>query len=309
MNCKKVVLEDTRAAIDRAAVIFILTINGFPVPIVLCYDTGTIVGGTKMTRLISLDQWLLNKVSGGFSRRDGGVSQGVYRSLNVGFHVGDDASHVVENRLLLARDMGIDVNNIVFGEQIHSNQVEIVTKDTVRSGPFDSIAKADGLVTSDPSIALGVLTADCVPLLFADARAGVIGVAHAGWRGATSGIISEVIANMVLLGGLQERIRVAIGPAIRSCCYEVDTPVIRAARVAYDRMGRHMPSWQKSTIHTGTVMMDLPRICHDELRTLGIVEEHILDTAICTSCMPGSFSHRRDFGQSGRQAGLIRLRG
>ncbi len=260
-----------------------------------------------MACLIRLDQWLGRSVSGGFSRREGGVSQGVHHSLNVGFHVGDIEGDVQENRALLACELNIEPSEMWFGEQVHGHAVATVSRESRSDGPYHSIALVDGLVTSDEGIALGVLTADCVPLLFADAVQGVIGVAHAGWRGATSGVVTQVVSKMMELGAKTDSIRVAMGPAIRACCYEVDTPVIRAAHSAYDRMGGRMPSWGKSAKHLGAVMMDLPKICRDELISLGIHETHILDTSICTSCMPGFFSFRRDQGKTGRQAGLIRL--
>ncbi|WP_181362939.1 peptidoglycan editing factor PgeF [Sulfoacidibacillus thermotolerans] len=262
-----------------------------------------------MTHLIRLDQWFGAPVSAGFTNREGGVSEGNYESLNLGFHVSDREEDVQINRERVAAMLDVQKSDVLFGEQVHGNAVAVVTKDTPRRALYDAIAAVDGLVTTDRRIALGVLAADCVPLLFADAYAGVIGVAHAGWRGATSGIVSEVVRQMLGLFAKPERIRVAIGPAIRGCCYEVDAPVVRSARTAYEQMGKPMPVWRRSSNHIGAVMMDLPRICHDELRTLGVKEEHILDVSICTSCMPGFFSHRRDHGTTGRQAGLIRLRG
>jgi YfiH family protein len=158
----------------------------------------------------------LDGVPHGFLGRVGGVSRGVVAGLNVGWGSGDDRDAIIENRRR-AVDAVLPGARLVTVHQIHSNYV-------VEAGgwPDDNRPHADGLVTDNPGLLLGVLTADCAPVLFADAAAGVVGAAHAGWRGATAGVNEATIAAMEKLGARRDRIAAAVGPAIAARNYEVD---------------------------------------------------------------------------------------
>ena len=152
----------------------------------------------------------------GFLGRSGGVSEGVIAGLNVGWGSGDDREAIVENRRR-AVDAVLPGARLVTVHQIHSNTV-------VEAGdwPDDKRPPADGLVTNRPGVLLGILTADCAPVLLADRQAGVIGAAHAGWRGALLGVGEATVAAMEQLGARRERIAAAIGPCIAASNYEVD---------------------------------------------------------------------------------------
>jgi polyphenol oxidase len=163
----------------------------------------------------------------GFFTREGGVSEGRYASLNCGLGSGDDPERVRENRTLAMRRLELATGSLVTAYQVHSARVAVVEA----PWPADARPRVDGLVTRSRGVALGILTADCAPVLLADSRAGVIGAAHAGWRGAKSGILAETVAAMLELGARLQDIGAAIGPCIRQDSYEVG-PEFRSAFVA-----------------------------------------------------------------------------
>jgi len=243
-----------------------------------------------------------------FSRRDGGASTGPYASLNVGLHVGDDLQSVRDNRARLGALVELPAERITYMQQVHGANVALVGEREVGRGAndlADALPNCDALVTTEVYAGLAVLAADCVPILLADPVAGVIAVAHAGWRGATAGVAAATVAQMVAQGASAERIWVAFGPAIRGCCYEVDGPVITAVERAYKRFAptRRPPLLRAaSRLHA---QLDLPTLCWHELLAAGVSERHCVDVAICTSCMGGQFSHRAAHGQAGRHAGVI----
>jgi len=153
----------------------------------------------------------------GFFTRAGGVSEGPYASLNCSLSGGDAREAVLENRARAARALGATANRLVGLTQVHGVEVVTVTE------PWEAGAgpRADAMVTDRPGIALGVITADCAPVLFADAAAGVVGAAHAGWRGAVGGVLQATVAAMAALGARPERIAAAVGPCIGAGSYEV----------------------------------------------------------------------------------------
>jgi YfiH family protein len=153
----------------------------------------------------------------GFFTREGGVSEGVYASLNCGFGSGDDPAKVARNRAIAVDALGLAEDRLITCHQIHSATVLTVEAPWRR----EDSPRADGMATKQPGIALGVLAADCAPVLFADAAAGVIGAAHGGWRGALGGVMEATVAAMVALGADRSRIRAGIGPCIGQDSYEV----------------------------------------------------------------------------------------
>ncbi len=159
----------------------------------------------------------------GFFTREGGVSSGIYASLNCGLGSDDDKGAVSENRNRIAADMGVSAAQLLTVHQIHSAKVQIVTDVwTPATAP-----QADAMVTTRSGIALGVLAADCTPVLFADKNARVIGAAHAGWKGAFTGVLEATIDAMVELGATRDNITAAVGPCISRDAYEVG-PEFRA---------------------------------------------------------------------------------
>src|SRR5512135_3274699 len=152
-----------------------------------------------------------------FFSREGGVSKGLYASLNCSFGSHDDPADVAKNRAIALSHFDLKPEALVTGYQIHSAEVAVVDK----PWRYEDSPKVDGLVTKRPGIALGILTADCAPVLFADPKAGVIAAAHAGWRGAKAGIIAAVVGKMRELGAEPESIIAGVGPAIAQRSYEV----------------------------------------------------------------------------------------
>ena len=165
-------------------------------------------------------------VSHGFFSRDGGVSSGVYRSLNVGLGSEDDPVAVSQNRERCRQTLNSDVLLTLY--QVHSPDVVIVDEPWRGAGP-----KADAMATTRPGIALGVLTADCMPFLFHDAHAQVIGATHAGWRGALAGVLEATISTMEKLGARPEHITAALGPCLRRDNFEVGLDLVEAFTEKY----------------------------------------------------------------------------
>lgn len=159
---------------------------------------------------------ILGDIPHGFCGRAGGVSSGVVAGLNVGFGAGDDPAAVAENRRRAA-DAVLPGAVPVSPYQVHSPDAVIVTE----PWPMDARPEADALVTDRPGLLLGIVTADCAPVLLADIAAGVIGAAHAGWRGAQGGVVEATVAAMRKLGARPERMAAAIGPCIAQASYEV----------------------------------------------------------------------------------------
>ena len=158
-----------------------------------------------------------SRVRHGFFTRQGGVSGAPYTSLNCGLGSGDEPENVQENRSRAMGRLGLASDALRTALQVHSSLVA-----TVETGwPAEPRPQVDGLVTRAPGIALGVVTADCAPVLFADHEAGVIGAAHAGWRGARGGVVEATVAAMVALGACRSRIVAAVGPCIQRQSYEV----------------------------------------------------------------------------------------
>lgn len=159
----------------------------------------------------------LDHVVHGFFGRPGGISTGIYEGLNCGPGSDDDPTHVAENRARVAGALEVMPENLITPYQIHSPKVEVVT------APWDyaNAPQADGMVTDQPGIALGVLAADCGPILFADQKRRIIATAHAGWQGALKGVIPATLTAMESLGAQRENICASLGPCISQSSYEV----------------------------------------------------------------------------------------
>jgi polyphenol oxidase len=204
-----------------------------------------------------------------FTTRRGGVSDGPFQSLNVGLWTDDDAANVHENRGRVARISG---GRIAQARQVHGT-------DVIAANP-DAVAEADGQVTAEPGVAAMALVADCLPIALVAPEG--VGMLHAGWRGLAGGVVANGVAALRALGA--ERIAAAIGPGAGPCCYEVGDEV----RAAFGTSGR---------------TVDLKAIARERLTDAGV--ETIHDCGLCTMHDPERFfSHRRDGGVTGRQAGV-----
>ncbi len=238
----------------------------------------------------------------GFFTRDGGVSEGLYRGLNCGPGSKDDPARVNENRSRAMAMIGQPPTALRTVYQIHSTDVLILDQhEEITPRP-----KADAMVTRLPNIALGILTADCVPVLFADAENGVIGAAHSGWKGAVGNISARVIDKMTELGARKSNIKVAIGPAIAQKSYEVGPefpepflkldPAAKKFFIPSKNQGRHM--------------FDLTGYVRTGLEKLDIGDIELLDKDTCTE-EELFFSYRRMVKKGeadyGRQLSAIAL--
>jgi YfiH family protein len=228
-------------------------------------------------------------VRAGFTRRPGGVSGGRYAGLNLGLHVGDDAADVTANRRLLEEWAGAPVT---FPRQVHGTSVLLVGEAT------DPDAEADAVVAATPGAAVGVLVADCVPVLLADVEAGVVAAAHAGRKGFVAGVLEATLVAMAKLGARPGATRAAIGPAAGPCCYEVPGEM-------RDEVGAVRPA-APSTTTWGTPSLDLRGGCAAVLREAGVAD--VVTVGGCTIEDDDSFSFRRA-GVTGRFAGVVRLGG
>jgi purine-nucleoside/S-methyl-5'-thioadenosine phosphorylase / adenosine deaminase len=213
-----------------------------------------------------------------FTTRRGGVSEGAYASLNLGRWTDDDADAVDRNRQILADTIGVPLDAVVQGRQVHGARVER------RAGAGGALTEADGQATGAKGLAALVLTADCLPIALISAHA--VAMVHAGWRGLADGVVEEGVSAVQELGG-DGAIRAAIGPSAGGCCYEVGPEV----HEGFGRPARCAP-------------IDLKAIARERLSAAGVTQIH--DVGLCTMCSDPElfFSHRRDGGVTGRQAGI-----
>ena len=224
--------------------------------------------------------------------RDGGVSAPPFDTFNLGDHVGDDPAAVSANRARLASSIGLPADHVVWMNQVHGDHVELVEGPRApETGAFDN---TDALVTATPGLALAVVTADCVPVLLADARAGVIGAAHAGRVGAAKGIALRTLEAMVAAGAHVEDVSVLLGPAVSGPNYEV--PEEMAAEVEARLPG------SRTTTPRGTPAQDLRAGLARQLAGAGVAAIDI--DPRCTVADTRLFSHRRS-APTGRLASLV----
>jgi len=239
----------------------------------------------------------------GFFTRRGGVSKGAFAALNCSLSGRDDAEAVRENRRRAADALGLPAQALIGLTQMHGDAVAVL--DT--PWPEERRPRADAMVTRRPGLALGIVTADCAPVLFADAAAGVIGAAHAGWRGAVAGVLEATIEAMLALGARRGRILAAIGPCIRQPSYEVgpdlrDAVIGRApADARFFAEGRREGRWQ----------FDLAGYCAARLAAAGVAVEITPHDTLRNEA--DFFSHRRNTlaggGPIGHQLSAIALTG
>ena len=217
----------------------------------------------------------------GFFTRHGGASSGVFAGLNCGSGSSDQREVVAINRARVADAMGVAPDHLLGVHQIHSKDV------VTAAAPLAEKPRADALVTNTPGLALSVLTADCQPVLFADAQAGVIGAAHAGWRGALDGILTATVDAMVDLGASREGITAVIGPSISQSAYEVGPEFIDEFLAQDPEYARYFAQGAGDKMQ-----FDLPGFGLNRLRAAGV--GHAEWTRHCTYSDPARFySYRR----------------
>lgn len=242
-------------------------------------------------------------VKHGFTTRYGGVSTGIYSSLNVGENRGDDPSCVRENYARVGKILGVGPDDFATTRQIHEATVRIVD-DGDRRKVFDPVPyDADGLVTNVKGLPMMIYIADCIPVLLCDAQNEVIGAVHCGWRSSVADILKNAVDAMVRLGAKPESIGAAIGPGIGWDHFEVGPEVVEAA----ERYVGDISDLVRNS-ENGKYMLDLKRVNARRLVQLGLKEEHIDISQECTMCSPEKYwSHRVTGGQRGSQCAVIMM--
>jgi YfiH family protein len=236
-----------------------------------------------------------------FTGRAGGTSEGPWATLNLGLRVGDDLRRVLANRRRVATVLGLAGRPWALARQVHSATILRVDAGRLGQGPPEArppLGEGDGLVTTDPTVVLAVLTADCAPVLLADPAAGVVGAVHAGWRGLAAGVVEAGVAALAELGADPAGSVGLVGPAVGGCCYEVG-PEVR------DAVGGRLPDALAAT-RGGRPALDPAAGAAQALRRAGVGQVRVAGE--CSFDLEERFfSHRRDHGRSGRQAGIVAL--
>ena len=243
-----------------------------------------------------------------FSTRLGGVSEGVFESMNLHFR-NDKPENVIENYKIICSAIGIDYRNIVFSKQIHSDTIYVISSKDKGKGLLkkSDIDDADGLITNETGIALTTFYADCVPVYFLDPVLKVIAMAHSGWRGTVKQISAKAVCKMKKDYGCDSKnILVGIGPSIKKCCFEVEYPVV-------EEFEKKLPFSKefifKDNEKIGKYNIDLQSIIEKTLVSAGILSYNIENADICTKCNPDLFfSHRNMGNERGSLAGIIALK-
>lgn len=243
----------------------------------------------------------------GFSTRLGGVSEGIFSSLNLGHRRGDEPEWVRRNYEIFCDATKTDVNSIVMANQVHGNFVKRVSSEDVKDDLFSPAKfEADGLVTNTPGITLVVFSADCIPILFFDPAQKIIAAVHAGWRGTALGIAAQGVRAMEALGSRPEDIRCAIGPGIGKGCFETDDDVPQSMA---GTLGKWAEAYCKP-LGNQRFQVDLKGLNGEILRRAGILEQNLAVSGECTCCKHEKYwSHRFTKGLRGSQAAVIMLPG
>lgn len=255
-----------------------------------------------------------------FSTRLGGVSEGIYSSMNLSFTRGDDEAKVKENFRLFADAVGVDVESIVMSDQTHTTNVRVVSENDKGNGIIrpKNFFDTDGLITNTPGVTLFTSYADCVPLFFVDPIKKAIGLTHSGWRG-TVGRIGKVTIEAMSenFGSNPDDIITAIGPSICVDCYEVSEDVAEEFKNEFKDRADEVVTSQKDyfKLHNiskepkeGKYQLNLWQANRIILEEAGIKKDHISCTNICTCCNPDFlFSHRASNGKRGNLAAILSI--
>lgn len=247
-------------------------------------------------------------VEHGFTTRLGGVSQGIFESLNLSFTRGDEPEAVRENYRRVAEALHVDYEKIVCSDQTHTTNVRVVTKADAGNGVIRerSFTDIDGMITNVPGLVLATFYADCVPLYFVDPVRKAIGLSHSGWRGTVNRMGRVTIEAMTEhFGSDPKDLICAIGPSICQDCYEISGDVAKQFILAF-------PGWEKEILQekgNDKYQLDLWRANEIVLREAGILAEHLSVTDICTCCNKDLlFSHRASHGKRGNLGAFLAIR-
>ena len=233
----------------------------------------------------------------GFTSRHGGTSAAPFAELNLSTRVGDDLQNVRANRQKVLDTLQRPDATFVCLKQVHEATLLELTHTAAKN------IEADGLYTRDTKAVLATLVADCVPILMADIKNRVVAAVHAGWRGTQQKIAQKMVSRLEDLKILPSELRIAIGPAIGPCCFGIGDDVYEQLRTGYPEIQQAF-----SKTDAGQQTADLWLLNQEGLVHAGVAKEHIEVLRYCTSCHKDFFSHRRDQGTTGRQAGVIAFR-
>jgi len=240
---------------------------------------------------------------GGFSCRNGGVSRPPFNSLNLGFNTHDPHPHVEANRTTLTRSFDLPPHRLLTVQQEHGTNILVINEPNPDVSHFQRLT-CDAILTDQPGVMIGVLVADCFPVLLFDPERRVAGAVHIGWRGAATGLLGQTVQALAdEFGANPGSLFAGIGPGIGAHNYEVDRPVRDAFR-------QGVGDWDKvaEEIGLGKWRLDLRRSCRLQLETAGVPSKRIEEVDQCTCCHREMFfSYRRDQGNTGRQIGFILL--
>ena len=241
-------------------------------------------------------------VTHGFSTRLGGVSEGIFASMNLSYNRGDEKASVDENYRRMGKAIGFTPDQLVFSNQVHDTKIKIVTKEDCGK----VMTGMDGLMTDEKGICLVTSYADCVPLFFYDPVKGVVAVSHSGWKGTVNRMGKKTVEKMEsVYGSKAEDIIAAIGPSICQKCYEISEDVAIQFADAFPEKWYDTFMVDKGN---GKYQLDLWKVNEYILLDAGILKEHLDITDLCTCCNPELlFSHRASKGKRGNLAGFIRL--
>lgn len=246
-------------------------------------------------------------VKHGFSTRLGGVSEGMFSSMNLSFQRGDDRDKVEENYKRICNVLNMNHKNVVLSNQVHDTKIKLVTKEDAGKGMIkeSDIIGIDGLITQEKDIPLVTFYADCVPLFFYDPVKEVIAAAHSGWRGTKEKIGKKVVETMEEeFGCKKEDVVAVIGPSICQDCYEVSEDVV----LEFQEVFMEETSLFAKAKENGKYNLDLWKVNSMILKEAGILEKHMSLPNLCTCCNPKLlFSHRASKGKRGNLAGFISL--
>lgn len=242
-------------------------------------------------------------IQAGFTTRNGGVSRPPYNSLNLGYNTDDPRHNVEANRSTLARTFDIGPHLLLTVQQVHGSDILLIDEPNPDLSHFLGV-ECDAIITDQPGIMIGILVADCFPVLLFDPARRVAAVVHVGWRGAAAGLLGKTVKAMQNSFGCRpEQIAAAIGPGIGAHRYEVDRPVRDAFRIGAG-------DWEKiaEEVALGKWHLDLKRSCQLQLAAAGLEPTRVEAAAECTCCHKELFfSYRRDSGKTGRQIGFIKM--
>lgn len=246
----------------------------------------------------------------GFSTRYGGVSDGIYKSMNLSFSQGDDERRVLKNHGIMAKTMGVELADMVYSHQTHTTNVLRVTREHAGMGftVTRNFHDVDGFVTDVPGLMLVTAYADCVPLYFADTRLHVIGLSHSGWRGTVNNMAQATVDKMSYeFGSRPCDIAAFIGPSICASCYEIGDDVARNFRDRYGAESEKILT-KKEAASEDKYYLNLHAANRINMLNSGISPQNIHVTDICTCCNPELlFSHRASKGKRGGLCGYMMI--